>query len=80
MGVGYGDAGEESTSSGVSVPVVGMMTPAVADYDQLPADGGRVRWTLFGDWSLEDKGARWEEFADGGGDGLAFSFGLAGIL
>jgi hypothetical protein len=57
-----------------------MMTPAVADYDQLPADGCRVRWTLFGDWSLEDKGARWEEFADGGGDGLAFSFGLTGIL
>ena len=29
---------------------------------------------------MEDKGVRWEEFADGGGDGLAFTFGLAGVL
>ena len=29
---------------------------------------------------MEDKGARWEEFADGGSDGLAFPFGLAGVL
>ena len=29
---------------------------------------------------MEDQGARWEEFADGGGDGLAFPFGLASIL
>ena len=29
---------------------------------------------------MGDEGARREEFADGGGDGLAFTFGLAGVL
>ena len=29
---------------------------------------------------MEDKGTRREEFADGGSDGLAFTFGLAGVL
>ena len=29
---------------------------------------------------MEYEGARREEFADGCGDGLAFTFGLAGVL
>ena len=52
----------------------------MAEYDEFSANGGRIRWAEFGDWGLEDKGARWEEFADGGSDGLAFPFGLAGVL
>ena len=60
--------------------MVGLMTPAMADDDELSAEGGGIRGAEFGDWGLEDKGARREEFADGGGDGLAFTFGLAGIL
>ena len=38
-----GDSSEESTTGGVSVPVVGLVTPAVADDDELSADGGRIR-------------------------------------
>ena len=34
----------------------------------------------FGDGGLEDEGAWREEFADGGGYGLAFAFGLPRIL
>ena len=34
----------------------------------------------FGDGGLEDEGAGREEFADGGCDGLAFTFGLSRIL
>ena len=34
----------------------------------------------FGDGGLEDEGAGWEEFADGGCNCLAFAFGLSRIL
>ena len=56
--------------------MVGVVAPAFADYDELAANGGRVRGAGFDDGGLKDEGAWWEEFADSGGYGLAFAFGL----
>ena len=39
VAVGYGDFGEKASSCGVSVPVVGMVAPALADDDELFTDG-----------------------------------------
>ena len=80
MGVGYGDSSEKSAAGGVSVPVIGLVTPAVADYDKLSANGGRVGGAGFGNGGLENEGAGREEFADGSCDGLAFAFGLSRVL
>ena len=38
MAVGKGDAREESSLSGVHVPVVGVVAPAVADDDELASN------------------------------------------
>ena len=56
------------------------MAPALADDDELPTNGGRVRGAGFGDGGLEYESAGREEFADGGCDGLAFAFGLPRVL
>ena len=80
MGVGDGNASEESTAGRVGVPVIGVVAPAVADDDELASNGWGVGVMGFGDGGLEDQGARWEEFADGGGNSLPFSLGLACIL
>jgi hypothetical protein len=60
--------------------MVGVVAPAFADYDELTANGGRVRGAGFGDGGLEDEGAWWEEFTDSGCYGLAFAFGLPCVL
>ena len=57
-----------------------MVAPAFADDDELATNGGWVRWAGFGDGGLEYESARWEEFADGRCDGLAFAFGLPRVL
>ena len=80
VSVGQGDSCEKASSCGVSVPVVGLGAPALADDDELSTNGGRVSGAGFGDGGLEDEGARGKQFADGGGDGLAFALGLARIL
>ena len=67
-------------SCGVSVPVVGMVAPALADNDELSTDGGRVGGAGLGNGGLEDEGAGREKFADGGCDGLSFAFSLSRIL
>ena len=40
--------------------MVGVVTPAFADDDELATDGGRVVGAGFGDGGLEDEGARRE--------------------
>ena len=60
--------------------MVCMVAPAFADDDELSTNGGWVRWAGFGDGGLEYESARWEEFADGRCDGLAFAFGLPRVL
>ena len=57
-----------------------MVAPALADDDELSTNGGRVTGAGFDDGCVENKGARREEFADGGCDGLAFAFGLPRVL
>ena len=57
-----------------------MVAPAFADDDELSTNGGWVRWAGFGVGGLEYEGARWEEFADGRCDGVAFAFGLPRVL
>ena len=42
-------------------------------------EGSDGRSLVIGAWRTRVPGA-WEEFADGGSDGLAFPFGLAGVL
>ena len=71
---------EKASSCGVSVPVVGMVAPALADDDELSTNWGRVRGAGFGDGGLEYESAWREEFADGSCNGLAFGFGLSCIL
>ena len=56
--VGKGDAREESSLSGVRVPVVGMMAPSVADDDHLASNQPWVRRAGFDDGPLENKSAR----------------------
>ena len=43
---------KESSLGGVSIPVIDMMAPLVADNHHLAADGWRVRWASFGDRCL----------------------------
>ena len=59
MTVGKGYAREESSLSGVRVPVVGMMAPPVADDDYLASNRRWVRRAGFDDGRLENKSARW---------------------
>ena len=42
MFVGKRNAGEETPLRGVSVPVISVVAPAVADDDHLSSDRGRV--------------------------------------
>ena len=58
MTVGKGDAREESSLSGVRVPVVGMMAPPVADDDHLASNWWWVRRAGFDDGRLENTCAR----------------------
>ena len=60
MAVGKGDASEEASAGRVSIPVIGVVTPALADADELATDGGRVGGAGFRDRGLEDEGTRWE--------------------
>ena len=52
----------------------------MADDDELASNGWGVEVVGFGDGGLEDQSARWEEFADGSGNSLTFTLGLACIL
>jgi len=58
MTVGKGDAREESSLSGVRVPVVGMVAPSVADDDHLASNRRWFRMAGFDDGRLENKSAR----------------------
>ena len=80
MAVGKGDAREESSLSGVRVPVVGMMAPSLADDDHLPSNRRWVRRAGFDDGRLENKSARREELANGVGYCESLSFGLSRVL
>ena len=60
MAVGEGNSSEEASAGRVSIPVVGVVTPAFADDDELATDGGRVGGAGFRDGSLEDEGTGWE--------------------
>jgi hypothetical protein len=60
IAVGKGNSSEEASAGRVSIPVVGVVTPAFADDDELATDGGRVGGTGFRDGSLEDEGTGWE--------------------
>jgi hypothetical protein len=80
VGVGDGDAGEETSVGGVSVSVVDVVAPAVAEDDELASNWWGVKVAAFGDGGLEDWGARGEQLADGGGNGLALTLGLACVL
>jgi hypothetical protein len=71
---------EEAAVGRVSVPVVGVVAPAVADEDELASKWWGVEVVGFGDRGLENQGARWKEFTDGGGISLTFTLGLACIL
>ena len=58
MAVRKGDAREESSLSGVHVPVVGMVAPSVADDDHLASNRRWFRVAGFDDGRLENKSAR----------------------
>ena len=60
MSVRKGDASKKASSGGVSVPVIGVVTPAFADDDELATNGGRVGGAGFRDRGLEDEGTWWE--------------------
>jgi hypothetical protein len=59
MTVGEDDTREESSLSGVRVPVVGMMAPSVADDDHLASNRRWVRGAGLDDGRLENQSARW---------------------
>ena len=59
MFVGERNAGEETSLRGVSVPVVSVVAPAVADDDHLSSDRGRVGGFRLDYGSLEGQGAWW---------------------
>ena len=80
MAVRKGDAREESSLSGVRVPVVGMMAPSVADDDHLASNRRWVRRAGFDDRRLENKSARREELTNGVGYCESLSFGLSRVL
>ena len=80
VAVGKGDAREESSLSGVRVPVVGMVAPSVTDDDHLASNRRWVRRKGFDDGRLENKSARREELADGVGYCESLSFGLSCVL
>ena len=80
MFVGQGDTSEESALCGVLIPVVGVVTPPVADDDHLPSNRAGVRVALFADRSLENEGAWWQESPNCAGDGESFPVGLTCIL
>jgi hypothetical protein len=54
VGVGDGNAREESTAGRVGVPVIGVVAPAVADDDELASNRWGVEVMGFGDGGLED--------------------------
>jgi hypothetical protein len=60
VAVGESDSTEEASAGRVSIPVVGVVTPAFADDDELASNGGWVRGAGFCDGGLEDEGTRWE--------------------
>ena len=80
MTVGKGDAREESSLSGVRVPVVGMMALSVADDDHLASNQRWVRIAGFDNGRLENKSVRWQELANGVGYCESLSFGLSRVL
>ena len=59
MFVGERNAGEETPLRGVSVPVISVVDPAVADDDHLSSDRRRVGGFRLDYGSLEDQGAWW---------------------
>ena len=60
--------------------MVGMVAISVTDQDHLAFNRGWIRGAEFGDGSLEDERAWWQERTDGAGNCKLFALGLPGVL